>query len=56
VTVKDKRPWIKPDRGAVTLANEILNQRSEVVCTVEVIALMSRMAQGDAAVARCPTA
>ena len=49
VTVKDKRPWIKPDRGAVTLFNEILNQRSEVVCTVEVIALLATRAKGDAA-------
>ena len=49
VTVKDKRPWIKPDRGAVTLFNEILNQRSEVVCTVEVVALLATRAEGDAA-------
>jgi acyl dehydratase len=50
VTVKGKRPWIKPDRGAVTLFNEILNQRSEVVCTVEVIALLAtRPPQGAAA-------
>lgn len=41
VSVKDKRPWIKPDRGAVTLFNEIVNQRAEVVCTVEVIALLA---------------
>ena len=41
VTVKDKRPWIKPGQGAVTLWNEILNQRSEAVCTVEVVALLA---------------
>ena len=50
VTVKDKRPWIKPDRGAVTLFNEILNQRSEVVCTVEVTALLAIRAGSAAAV------
>ena len=44
VTVKDKRPWIKPDRGAATLFSEVLNQRSEVVCTVEVIALLATRA------------
>jgi len=49
VTVKDKRPWIKADRGAVTLFNEILNQRSEVVCTVEVMALLATRAAGDTA-------
>jgi len=49
VTVKDKRPWLKPGRGAVTLFNEILNQRSEVVCTVEVIALLAARAEGAAA-------
>ena len=41
VTVRDKRPWIKRGQGAVTLFNEILNQRSEIVCTVEVTALMA---------------
>ena len=49
VTVKDKRPWIKPDRGTVTLFNEILNQRSEVVCTVEVMVLLATRAEGAAA-------
>jgi acyl dehydratase len=46
VTVKDKRLWIKPGRGAVTLFNEILNQRSEVVCTVEVMVLLATRAEG----------
>ena len=41
VTVKEKRLWIKPGQGMVTLFNELLNQRSEVVCTVEVLVLMS---------------
>ena len=49
VTVKDKRPWLKPGRGAITLVNEILNQRSETVCTVEVIALLATRAEGAAA-------
>jgi len=49
VTVKEKRPWLKPDRGAVTLFNEILNQRSQVVCTVEVIALLAARAKDDPA-------
>ena len=47
VTVKDKRPWIKRDQGAVTLYNEILNQRSQVVCTVEVTALLARISKED---------
>ena len=38
VTVKEKRPWIKPDRGLVALFNEIVNQHSKVVCTAEVLA------------------
>jgi acyl dehydratase len=41
VTVRDKRPWIRRDQGMVTLFNEILNQRSEVVCTVEAMVLMA---------------
>lgn len=41
VTVRDKRPWIRRDQGVVTLSNEILNQRSEVVCIVEVKGLMA---------------
>lgn len=41
VTVRDKGPWIKRDQGVVTLFNEILNQRSEVVCTVEAMVLMA---------------
>jgi acyl dehydratase len=45
VTVKDKRPWIKPGRGLVTLANEIVNQRAEVVCTVEVLVLLATRPQ-----------
>ncbi len=49
VTVKDKRLWIKPGRGMVTLFNEILNQRSEIVCTVEVTALLATRAEGAAA-------
>jgi acyl dehydratase len=48
VTVKDKRLSSKPGRGVITLFHEILNQRSEVVCTVEVIALLATRA-GDAA-------
>jgi acyl dehydratase len=40
VTVKDKRLWIKPGRGAVTLFNKILNQRSEVVCTVPAFSVL----------------
>ena len=48
VTVKDKRLWIKAGQGLVTLFNEILNQRSEVVCTVEVMALVATRAHGDA--------
>jgi acyl dehydratase len=49
VTVRDKRLWIKPSQGVVTLFNEILNQRSEVVCTVEVIVLLATRAEGAAA-------
>jgi acyl dehydratase len=41
VTVKEKRLWIKPDRGIVTLLNEIVNQQSKVVCTAEVSVLMA---------------
>jgi acyl dehydratase len=41
VTVRDKQPWIRRDQGVVTLFNEILNQRSEIVCTVDVMALMA---------------
>ena len=52
VTVRDKRPWIKSGRGAVTLFNEILNQRSEVVCTVEVIVLLATRVEGAAAGSR----
>jgi len=48
VTVKDKRLWIKSGQGLVTLFNEILNQRSEVVCTVEVMVLVATRADGDA--------
>jgi len=48
VTVKDKRPWIKPGQGVVTLFNEILNRRSEVVCTVEVMVLMASRSEGAA--------
>ena len=46
VTVKDKRLWIKPGRGMVTLFNEILNQRSEVVCIFEVTALLATRVEG----------
>jgi acyl dehydratase len=46
VTVKDKRLWIKPGQGMVTLFNELLNQRSEVVCTVEVMVLMATRPDG----------
>jgi acyl dehydratase len=49
VTVRDKRRWIKPDRGVVTLFSEILNQRSEVVCTVEAIVLLAIRAETVAA-------
>lgn len=48
VTVKDKRPWIKPGQGMVTLFNEILNQRSEVVCTVEVLVLLAARVESAA--------
>jgi acyl dehydratase len=41
VTVKDKRAWIKPGQGLVTLFNEMLNQRSEAVCTAEVTVLLA---------------
>ena len=41
VTVKDKRPWIKPGQGMVTLYNELMNQRSEIVCSAEVIVLLA---------------
>lgn len=41
VTVKEKRLWIKPDRGMVTLFNEIVNQQSKVVCTAEVLVLLA---------------
>src|SRR6185436_14499401 len=41
VTVKDKRLWIKPGQGMVTLFNDLMNQRCDVVCTVEAIVLMS---------------
>ena len=41
VTVKDKRPWIKPGQGMVTLFNELMNQRSEIVCSAEVIVLLA---------------
>lgn len=46
VTVKDKRLWIKPGQGAVTLFSEFLNQRSEVVFTVEVMVLLATRAEG----------
>ena len=46
VTVKDKRLWIKPGQGAVTLFSEFLNQRSEVVFTVEVMILLATRAEG----------
>src|SRR6266446_4348479 len=48
VTVRDKRPWIKPGRGVVTLFNEILNQRSEIVCIVEVMVLLAARAESAA--------
>jgi acyl dehydratase len=48
VTVKDKRLSSKPGRGVITLFHEILNQRSEAVCTVEVIAFLATRAQGTA--------
>jgi acyl dehydratase len=41
VTVREKRPWITPDRGLVQLYSEILKQRSEVVCTVEAKVLLA---------------
>jgi len=50
VTVKDKRLGIKPGRGVVTLFNKILNQRSAVVCTVEVMVLLATRPGGAAAV------
>ena len=48
VTVKDKRLSSKSGRGVITLFHEILNQRSEVVCTVEVIALLATRTGGAA--------
>jgi acyl dehydratase len=39
VTVKEKRRLL--DRGLVTLANEIVNQQSKVVCTADVVALLA---------------
>lgn len=48
MTVKDKRIWIKPGQGAVTLFSEFLNQRSEVVFTVEVMVLLATRAEGAA--------
>ncbi len=42
VTVKEKRPWITADRGLVVLFNDVMNQRSEVVCTVEATALVAK--------------
>lgn len=54
VTVQDKRPWIRRDQGVVTLFNEILNQRSEVVCTVEAIVLMAIRATAVAPVFLAP--
>lgn len=41
VTVKEKRLWLKPDRGLVMLLNEIVNQQSKVVCTAEVLVLVA---------------
>lgn len=52
VTVRDKRPWIRRGQGVVTLTNEILNQRSEIVCVVEVKALMALRAADVAPAAR----
>ena len=48
VTVKDKRLSSKPGRGVITLFHEILNQRSEAVCTVEVVALLATRTEGVA--------
>lgn len=48
VTIKDKRLSNKPGRGVITLFHEILNQRSEIVCTVEVIVLVATRAEGAA--------
>jgi acyl dehydratase len=48
VTVKEKRPWIKAGQGVVTLYNELLNQRAEVVCTVEVMVLVATRAAAAA--------
>jgi acyl dehydratase len=41
VTIKDKRPWIDAGRGVVTLSTELMNQRSEVVCSVEAVLLLA---------------
>jgi acyl dehydratase len=46
VTVKDKRLSSKPGRGVITLFHEVLNQRSEVACTVEVVALLATRTEG----------
>ncbi|KQW38406.1 MaoC/PaaZ C-terminal domain-containing protein [Rhizobacter sp. Root404] len=41
LVVKDKRVSNKPGRGIVTLSTELRSQESEVVCTVEVIVMVS---------------
>jgi len=41
LTVKDKRPWFTPDRGAVMLYSEVLKQQVEVVCTVDATILLA---------------
>jgi len=46
VTVKGKRLSSKPGRGVVTLLHEVLNQRGEAVCTVEVVALLATREKG----------
>jgi acyl dehydratase len=48
VTVREKRPWIRRGQGVVTLFNEIVNQRSETVCTVEAMVLMALRAESAA--------
>ena len=45
--IKDKRLSSKPGRGVVTLFQEMLNQRQEVVFNVEVVALLATRPAGS---------
>jgi len=47
LTVKDKRPWLTPDRGLVMLHSEVFKQQDQVVCTVDAtIVLATRQESG----------